>query len=353
MADYTQTTFFTVKDGLASGNPLKLIKGSEFDAEYDAISTAIGTKVDTAGAGIDVTDKTISLSLSGLTTATIALTDELAFADTSDSGNPKKTTLASAVDAFATGGVTGIDHDSGVLRVDPSLATVGTLAADDEIVFADVDNTDALRKAPIKELAGLIVNPSDGTKEVDDKIEIDINSLALLSGTDPDDDFLAVYDDSAGSHKKIVPKEMIEAVMGAATSAETDDIANTDYLYYIRGQEALLLRQYHEGKRTDYTLISGDTIAETEGNHNLIMNTGAATTLYLPTASTVPVGWQTTVVSWSTGDVTTVQPTGTDTQTSVVRGGTTTAGKIVIPTGGTAHIVKTSAGGYNAYGDIT
>ena len=52
MSDYTKTTNFTVKDGLASGNPAKVIKGSEFDVEFDAIATAVATKVDaTSGTG--------------------------------------------------------------------------------------------------------------------------------------------------------------------------------------------------------------------------------------------------------------------------------------------------------------
>ena len=35
MSNYTKTTNFAVKDSLASGNPAKIIKGSEINAEYD------------------------------------------------------------------------------------------------------------------------------------------------------------------------------------------------------------------------------------------------------------------------------------------------------------------------------
>lgn len=48
MSNYTRATNFTAKDALASGNPSKIILGSEHDAEYDAIATAIATKHDTA-----------------------------------------------------------------------------------------------------------------------------------------------------------------------------------------------------------------------------------------------------------------------------------------------------------------
>lgn len=46
MANYTRATNFTAKDALAPGNPSKIILGSEHDAEYDAIATAIATKLD-------------------------------------------------------------------------------------------------------------------------------------------------------------------------------------------------------------------------------------------------------------------------------------------------------------------
>lgn len=46
MANYTKSTNFTAKDALASGNPSKVILGSEHDAEYNAIATAISTKLD-------------------------------------------------------------------------------------------------------------------------------------------------------------------------------------------------------------------------------------------------------------------------------------------------------------------
>jgi hypothetical protein len=46
MSNYTKSTNFTSKDSLSSGNPLKIIKGSEFDTEFNAIATAVATKAD-------------------------------------------------------------------------------------------------------------------------------------------------------------------------------------------------------------------------------------------------------------------------------------------------------------------
>jgi hypothetical protein len=47
MANYVKATNFYTKDALLTGNPDKIIKGSEIDAEYNAIATAIGSKADT------------------------------------------------------------------------------------------------------------------------------------------------------------------------------------------------------------------------------------------------------------------------------------------------------------------
>lgn len=48
MSDYTKTTNFGAKDTLPSGDTNKIIRGSEFDTEFDAIATASATKSDIA-----------------------------------------------------------------------------------------------------------------------------------------------------------------------------------------------------------------------------------------------------------------------------------------------------------------
>ena len=48
MSNYTKSTNFATKDALASGNPLKIVKGTEIDTEFNNIATAVATKADTA-----------------------------------------------------------------------------------------------------------------------------------------------------------------------------------------------------------------------------------------------------------------------------------------------------------------
>lgn len=48
MSNYVKSTNFTSKDTLPSGSALKIIKGAEFDTEFNAIATAVSTKADLA-----------------------------------------------------------------------------------------------------------------------------------------------------------------------------------------------------------------------------------------------------------------------------------------------------------------
>ena len=49
MSNYTKSTNFTAKDSLPTGDTNKVIRGSEFDTEFNAISVAVATKSDLAG----------------------------------------------------------------------------------------------------------------------------------------------------------------------------------------------------------------------------------------------------------------------------------------------------------------
>ena len=46
MSNYTKSTNFATKDALPSGDPLKIVKGTEIDTEFNNIATAVATKAD-------------------------------------------------------------------------------------------------------------------------------------------------------------------------------------------------------------------------------------------------------------------------------------------------------------------
>jgi len=72
MSNYSKTTNFTAKDSLPSGDSGKIIRGTEFDTEFTAISTAVATKADLASHTFTGTVTIPTLTLTGtLSTGTI------------------------------------------------------------------------------------------------------------------------------------------------------------------------------------------------------------------------------------------------------------------------------------------
>jgi len=82
MSNYTKTTNFATKDSLPSGNPAKIVKGTEIDTEFNNIAVAVATKPDTGsisgGTGIDTTPSGTSVSIAiDSTVATLTGTQTL------------------------------------------------------------------------------------------------------------------------------------------------------------------------------------------------------------------------------------------------------------------------------------
>ena len=83
MSNYTKSTNFATKDNLSPGNPLKIVKGTEIDTEFNNIATAVATKTDNASAAITggtitgITDLAVADGGTGASTATDALNNLL------------------------------------------------------------------------------------------------------------------------------------------------------------------------------------------------------------------------------------------------------------------------------------
>ncbi len=83
MSNYTKTTNFASKDNLSPGNPLKIVKGTEIDTEFNNIATAVATKTDNASANITggsitgITDLAVADGGTGASTANAALNNLL------------------------------------------------------------------------------------------------------------------------------------------------------------------------------------------------------------------------------------------------------------------------------------
>ena len=71
MSNYSKVTNFTNKDNLTTGDPNKVVRGSEIDTEFNNIATAIATKADTAGPTLTGTTTVANLTVSGTFSGTI------------------------------------------------------------------------------------------------------------------------------------------------------------------------------------------------------------------------------------------------------------------------------------------
>lgn len=71
MGNYVKSTDFAAKDALVSGNPSKLVKGTELGTEFDAIQSAVNSKADTAAPALTGNATAVNLTVSGTFTATV------------------------------------------------------------------------------------------------------------------------------------------------------------------------------------------------------------------------------------------------------------------------------------------
>lgn len=82
MADYNKATNFATKDSLSTGNPAKAVKGTEIDNEFNAISSAIASKVeqgdiDTAIGALSITGRIVQIVESVTATGLESFSDTL------------------------------------------------------------------------------------------------------------------------------------------------------------------------------------------------------------------------------------------------------------------------------------
>lgn len=251
MADYTQAVLFGPKDGLTSGDPNKLIRGTEIDGEYSAIATAIATKYDDtdiaslAQAQAETSDAVLITPLKlanwsdangGLVGDIHSLTDPnddrilfwddgagaVAFLDIGTNLNITGTTI-SAPTATLEGNINHdnllgfvgnehIDHSSVSISAGTGLTGGGTIAAN-RTLSLDTGNTRNTDHASVTLTAGVGLT---GGGNITASRTFDLDITGLTTATPVGTDEMAFHDVGVG-----VRKATINAIFTAAGSVPT------------------------------------------------------------------------------------------------------------------------------------
>jgi len=138
VSNYTKSTNFATKDTLPSSDPLKIVRGTEIDAEFNAIATAVATKSDSISPTFTGTVTVAALTASGAATFTTLS------ASSTVSGAGFSTYLASPPAIGGTAAAAG----SFTSVTTPSVTNAGTLAltaTGANIITASTNGTERMR----------------------------------------------------------------------------------------------------------------------------------------------------------------------------------------------------------------
>ena len=268
MSDYSQVNDYSDKDALSTGNPLKLIKGSDIDAELAAVSVAVASKYDstdiaTAGeaqAGVSNTviitparltawgqnDAGVIEDLQALSDPT---EDRVLFWDNSASTTTwltmgtgltlTDTTLAVGQVLTGIGLAGGGNLDSDLtLTLDWTDVPVLTAVADaDYLIFSDTDDSNNMKAITFSnfestllvanmidgvDMTGVVLTAGEGLSysvggtdmSASATIDLDIDELTVETTIDAANDRVVFYDNSAAAHRKVAIDALVGTELG-------------------------------------------------------------------------------------------------------------------------------------------
>ena len=263
MSNYVKSTNFTAKDSLPSGDANKVIRGSEFDTEFDALATAVTTKADLAGPTFTGTATFADVNVSGTVTAgTIDLNGGALDNVTIGGSTPAAGTFTSLT-------ATGTVNLSG-LSITFSQLDAGAVTLSSE-TFSDVDNQIPTNAAVIDYLAGAI----PGIAEVNDL-------TAVVTWADVPD--ANITQSSVTQH---------QAALSIAASQLSDVTATATELNYVDGVTSNIQTQIDSinpsptvTATASGALTNGDTVVvNSDGTVSVVSPTGISVSETIGTAT--------------------------------------------------------------------
>ena len=183
MTSYTKSTNFATKDTLTSGDPLKIVKGTEINTEFDNIATAVNSKSDTASPTFTGTVTIPTASVSSTTDSSSTSTGSIVTAG--GVGVAKNLYVGVNANVAGTLGVTGVSTFAAGTALLPAITTTGDTNTG---IFFPAADTIAFSEGGVESMridssgnVGIGVTPSawDTTYRI-----LQIGGNPILSGTD-------------------------------------------------------------------------------------------------------------------------------------------------------------------------
>jgi hypothetical protein len=126
MANFVKSTDFAAKDALLTGDPAKIIKGTEIDTEFNAISVSISTKADTISPTFTGTPAAPTAA-TGTNTTQLATTSFVIGERSSTSTLTNKTISSGIVTSSEING--GTVNSSEIKNYTESVVSIGTVSS--------------------------------------------------------------------------------------------------------------------------------------------------------------------------------------------------------------------------------
>ena len=271
MTDYTKSTNFATKDSLPSGNPAKIVKGTEINTEFDNIATAVATKSNSASPTFTGTLTAADVSITGNTTLGNDATDTVTItADVASNVIPSADstyTLGDSSNYWSHGYVDAVTT-TGNVSVGGNLTVTGNATISGNLTFGDA-STDTINLTA--DIASNILPSADNTYDIGgtgaEWKDIYINGVAYVDSID-----------LAGTSITATGAELNTLDGITATTAELNTLdgitATVTELNYTDGVTSAIQTQLDNKQPLDADLTAIAALANTDGN--IIVGNGTA-----------------------------------------------------------------------------